>query len=76
MKVRRWMKNELRIGQRWRRNRDGVVIVIAQVHRVDRMCECYYEQALEETDMPRRFGLDFTVLRSDHQVLCSMEAAA
>lgn len=58
------------IGSRWRRRRDGQVLVIRQVYRADRqvlVCP-------EGTSDP--FVENFTDLRKYHELLVSVEGAA
>jgi hypothetical protein len=56
------------IGQRWARRRDGMVMVIYQVHRGDRSAEAHFEG-----DDPRvahtRFQLGFGELAAKYELL-------
>lgn len=66
-RARRYMRDALTIGTRLRCRRDGTVVEVRQVHRVDKLVEC-----VAEGDV-RRFVLAFSEIRRSYELLSEFE---
>jgi hypothetical protein len=61
------LHDTVRLGQRWRRESDGLVIFVVQVHRADESVEAKPVMPA----VPCRFSVAFTDLRLHYELLVS-----
>lgn len=67
-RARRYMRDVLTIGARLRRRRDGAIVIVRQVHRVDREVQCVFEAFGGGV-----FMLTFSQIRREYELLTPLE---